>query len=215
MKNTWACRRSVLALSLQHLRPGDRVFFPGGNIGLGCQHPFHHRPPVRPPADTPTPRLSGCGQAALCAQMRNLMKKFLLPIAVVSLALGACERHPASQLPTEGEGAAKEGPARDAGKTNEAGGFSERDSKNLFSAEFLKPVFSASAGVSRRKGVSQLGSLASPVCEICGLRPILGFLASFCFLTDAYGGGIAILFLELFLISLSVMAGWFRREAFS
>jgi hypothetical protein len=37
------------------------------------------------------------------------MKKYLVLIATVSLALGACERHPASQLPTEGEGNAKEG----------------------------------------------------------------------------------------------------------
>jgi hypothetical protein len=37
------------------------------------------------------------------------MKKLLVLIATVSLALGACERHPASQLPTESEGDAKEG----------------------------------------------------------------------------------------------------------
>jgi hypothetical protein len=37
------------------------------------------------------------------------MKKFLVLIAIMSLALGACERHPASQLPTESEGVAKEG----------------------------------------------------------------------------------------------------------
>jgi hypothetical protein len=37
------------------------------------------------------------------------MKKLLVLIATVSLALGACERHPASQLPTESEGVAKEG----------------------------------------------------------------------------------------------------------
>jgi hypothetical protein len=36
------------------------------------------------------------------------MKKYLVLIATASLALGACERHPASQLPTEGEGGAKE-----------------------------------------------------------------------------------------------------------
>lgn len=41
---------------------------------------------------------------------RNSMKKYLVLIATMSLALGACERHPASQLPTEGEGIAKEGP---------------------------------------------------------------------------------------------------------
>jgi hypothetical protein len=37
------------------------------------------------------------------------MKKYLVLIATLSLALGACERHPASQLPVEGEGIAKEG----------------------------------------------------------------------------------------------------------
>jgi hypothetical protein len=37
------------------------------------------------------------------------MKKYLVLIATVSLAFDACERHPASQLPTEGEGVAKEG----------------------------------------------------------------------------------------------------------
>jgi hypothetical protein len=36
------------------------------------------------------------------------MKNYLVLIAIVSLALCACERHPASQLPTEGEGVAKE-----------------------------------------------------------------------------------------------------------
>jgi hypothetical protein len=37
------------------------------------------------------------------------MKKLLvLLIATMSLALGACERHPASQLPTESEGVSKE-----------------------------------------------------------------------------------------------------------
>ena len=36
------------------------------------------------------------------------MNKNLVLIATVSLVFGACERHPASQLPTEGEGAAKE-----------------------------------------------------------------------------------------------------------
>jgi hypothetical protein len=35
------------------------------------------------------------------------MKKSLVLIATVSLAVGACERHPASQLPQEDEGAAK------------------------------------------------------------------------------------------------------------
>jgi hypothetical protein len=36
------------------------------------------------------------------------MNKNLVLIATVSLVLGACERHPASQLPTEGGGAANE-----------------------------------------------------------------------------------------------------------
>src|ERR1700726_1520299 len=45
----------------------------------------------------------------LCVlQWQDLMKKYLVLIATVSLALGACERHPASQLPNE-EGVAKEG----------------------------------------------------------------------------------------------------------
>jgi hypothetical protein len=44
------------------------------------------------------------------------MKKNLILIAAVSLILGACERHPASQLPTEGEGSAKE----QSEKTNES-----------------------------------------------------------------------------------------------
>jgi hypothetical protein len=48
-----------------------------------------------------------CGLCVL--QWQDLMKKYLVLIATVSLILGACERHPASQLPTEGEGAAKDG----------------------------------------------------------------------------------------------------------
>jgi hypothetical protein len=44
------------------------------------------------------------------------MKKYLMLIATVSLAVGACERHPASQLPKEGEG--KEAPAK-SGETQE------------------------------------------------------------------------------------------------
>jgi hypothetical protein len=36
------------------------------------------------------------------------MKKYLVLIATVSLAFGACERHPVSQLPTEGGDIAKE-----------------------------------------------------------------------------------------------------------
>jgi hypothetical protein len=39
--------------------------------------------------------------------IRNSMKKILTLIAIVSLGLGACERHPASQLPKEAE--SKEG----------------------------------------------------------------------------------------------------------
>jgi hypothetical protein len=42
-------------------------------------------------------------------KLLTLIKKYLVLIATVSLVLGACERHPASQLPTEGEGVAKEG----------------------------------------------------------------------------------------------------------
>jgi hypothetical protein len=44
------------------------------------------------------------------------MKKNLILIASVALILGACERHPVSQLPTEGEGSAKE----HSEKTNES-----------------------------------------------------------------------------------------------
>jgi len=40
------------------------------------------------------------------------MKKNLILIATVTLAFCACERHPASQLPAEGEGAAKEKPGQ-------------------------------------------------------------------------------------------------------
>ncbi len=43
--------------------------------------------------------------------MQNLMKKYFLPIAILAFALGACERHPASQLSTEGE-AAKAAPEK-------------------------------------------------------------------------------------------------------
>jgi hypothetical protein len=46
------------------------------------------------------------------------MKKYLVLIAAVSLAFDACERHPASQLPTEGEGVAKEG-SRTSGEAQE------------------------------------------------------------------------------------------------
>jgi hypothetical protein len=46
------------------------------------------------------------------------MKKYLMLIATVSLALWACERHPASQLPKEGEGVGKEEPSK-SGDTQE------------------------------------------------------------------------------------------------
>ena len=46
------------------------------------------------------------------------MKKYLMLIATVSLAVAACERHPASQLPKEGEGAGKEEPLK-SGETQE------------------------------------------------------------------------------------------------
>jgi hypothetical protein len=36
------------------------------------------------------------------------MKKILLLIATISFACGACERHPADQLPKKEEGGAKE-----------------------------------------------------------------------------------------------------------
>jgi len=49
-------------------------------------------------------------------KLPELMKNNLVLIATVALVLGACERHPASQLPTEGEGAAKE----QSEKTNES-----------------------------------------------------------------------------------------------
>jgi hypothetical protein len=42
-------------------------------------------------------------------KLLTLMKKYLVLIATMPLVLGACERHPASQLPREGEGVAKEG----------------------------------------------------------------------------------------------------------
>jgi hypothetical protein len=43
------------------------------------------------------------------------MKKYLMLIATVSLALWACERHPASQLPKEDEGVGKEEPGKSGG----------------------------------------------------------------------------------------------------
>jgi hypothetical protein len=46
------------------------------------------------------------------------MKKYLTLMATLTLALGACERHPASQLPKEGEGVAKEEPSK-SGKAGE------------------------------------------------------------------------------------------------
>jgi hypothetical protein len=42
------------------------------------------------------------------------MKKILLLIATISFACGACERHPADQLPKKEEGGAKEEPAKPA-----------------------------------------------------------------------------------------------------
>ena len=46
----------------------------------------------------------------LCVlKLLTLMKKYLVLIATVLAVLGACERHPGSQLPREGEGVAKEG----------------------------------------------------------------------------------------------------------
>jgi hypothetical protein len=45
------------------------------------------------------------------------MKKYLTLVATLTLALAACERHPASQLPKEGEGVAKE----ETSKAGEAG----------------------------------------------------------------------------------------------
>jgi hypothetical protein len=51
-------------------------------------------------------------------QLPNSMKKYLMLIAIVSLAVGACERHPASQLPKEGEGVGKEESSK-SGETRE------------------------------------------------------------------------------------------------
>ena len=48
------------------------------------------------------------------------MKKYLVLIATASLALGACERHPASQLPTEG-GAKEESKTSGAVQEKKAG----------------------------------------------------------------------------------------------
>jgi hypothetical protein len=47
--------------------------------------------------------------------IRKSMKRILTLIAIVSLGLGACERHPASQLPKEAE--SKEG----TGKSDQSG----------------------------------------------------------------------------------------------
>jgi hypothetical protein len=46
------------------------------------------------------------------------MKKFLMLIATVSLAGGACERHPVSQLPRESQGVGQE-EASKSGETRE------------------------------------------------------------------------------------------------
>ena len=51
-------------------------------------------------------------------QLPNSMKKYLMLIATVSLAVAACERHPASQLPKYGEGVGKEEPSK-SGETQE------------------------------------------------------------------------------------------------
>jgi hypothetical protein len=42
------------------------------------------------------------------------MKKILLLIATISFAFGACERHPADQLPKKDEGGAKQEAAKPA-----------------------------------------------------------------------------------------------------
>jgi hypothetical protein len=52
---------------------------------------------------------TSCSPLPCVLKLLTLMKKYLVLIATVSLILGACERHPASQLPREGEGVAKEG----------------------------------------------------------------------------------------------------------
>jgi hypothetical protein len=48
--------------------------------------------------------------------IRNSMKKILTLIAIVSLGFGACERHPASQLPKEAE--SKEGTGKSEQSSN-------------------------------------------------------------------------------------------------
>jgi len=51
--------------------------------------------------------------------IENSMKKFLTLIAMVSLGLGACERHPVSQLPKEAD--SKEGAVKsDESKSKES-----------------------------------------------------------------------------------------------
>jgi hypothetical protein len=55
--------------------------------------------------------------------IENSMKKILTLIAIVSLGLGACERHPASQLPKEAgskEGSGKSDKSRETESTPEA-----------------------------------------------------------------------------------------------
>ena len=79
---------------------------------------------VQTPEQSGTLCLRGFPLQSLCAQMQSSMKKFLVLIATVSLVLGACERHPASQLPNESEGVAKEGSTRP-GATQEAAGTPE------------------------------------------------------------------------------------------
>ena len=56
--------------------------------------------------------INSCPRSRLYAEIAALMKKNLILIAIVTLAFCACERHPASQLPAEGEGAAKEEPGK-------------------------------------------------------------------------------------------------------
>ena len=60
----------------------------------------------------------GGGVSAIKVQLLNSMKKFLILTATVSLVFGACERHPVSQLPREGEGGGKE-EASKSGETRE------------------------------------------------------------------------------------------------
>jgi hypothetical protein len=53
--------------------------------------------------------------------IRDSMKKFLTLIAIVSVGLGSCERHPVSQLPKEEAGEAKKDTAKsDESKSTES-----------------------------------------------------------------------------------------------